>query len=320
VPGAAGALAGGSGDVDCGLQRHRRKAGPNAGAAARHAAHHLRAAAGQDARRVPAGAGAIVRLLCGGPGRGRTLRRTGRGAGAAHAAAARRAVPDGADGVADGAVARGVRVGARERRAERAAARGAGGVADHGASHRPDRRRLRGHPAVHPAHYRRPGARERGTAAPGRVALRSGDHPYAMEVTLNEFDRLTHVAVKHARDAFVSAGMLARQWASHGFTAAPDFAAACREHDAFLEILASHGAELTFLPADSGTTIDSIYTRDASLVTPRGVVLCAMGKPARHGEPAAQGRVFAAAAQRWTVITGTIEPPGRIEGGDVVWL
>jgi N-dimethylarginine dimethylaminohydrolase len=141
-----------------------------------------------------------------------------------------------------------------------------------------------------------------------------------MEVTLNEFDRLTHVAVKHARDAFVSAGVLGRQWASHGFTAPPDFDAACREHDAFLEILANHGAELTLLPADAGTTIDSIYARDASLVTQRGVVLCAMGKPARHGEPAAQGRVFTAAARRWTTVAGAIESPGRIEGGDVVWL
>ncbi|HEV8394379.1 MAG TPA: arginine deiminase family protein [Vicinamibacterales bacterium] len=141
-----------------------------------------------------------------------------------------------------------------------------------------------------------------------------------MEVTLNEFDHLTHVAVKHARDAFVSAGVLARQWASHGFTAAPDFDAACREHDAFLEILADHGAELTFLPADTGTTIDSIYARDASLVAPRGVVLCAMGKPARHGEPGAQRRAFAAAARPGTAIAGSIEPPGRIEGGDVVWF
>ena len=141
-----------------------------------------------------------------------------------------------------------------------------------------------------------------------------------MEVTFNEYDRLAHVAVKHARDAFVSAGVLARQWASHGFTAAPDFDAACREHDAFLEILDAHGAELTLLPADAGTTIDSIYARDASLITPKGIVLCTMGKPARHGEPAAQGRAFTAAARRWTTVAGTIEPPGRIEGGDVVWL
>lgn len=141
-----------------------------------------------------------------------------------------------------------------------------------------------------------------------------------MEVTLNEFGRLTHVAVKHPRDAFVSPEAIARQWASHGFTAAPDFDAACREHDAFLEVLTRHGVALTLLPADAGTTIDSIYARDASLVTPRGVVLCAMGKAAREGEPAAQGRAFTAAARPWTAVAGAIAPPGRIEGGDVVWL
>jgi N-dimethylarginine dimethylaminohydrolase len=141
-----------------------------------------------------------------------------------------------------------------------------------------------------------------------------------MEVTLNEFDRLRHVAVKRPRDAFGGPGPIDAQWASHGFTAPPDFDAACREHDAFLELLARHGAEPLLLPADGATTIDSIYARDASLVTPEGLVLCAMGKPAREGEPAAQGRAFAAAARPWTAVAGAIEPPGRIEGGDVVWF
>jgi N-dimethylarginine dimethylaminohydrolase len=141
-----------------------------------------------------------------------------------------------------------------------------------------------------------------------------------MEVALNEFGRLTHVAVKHPRQAFRSAAVLAAQWESHGFTARPDFDAACREHDAFLDILTRHGAEPMLLPADDGTTIDSLYARDASLVTPHGLVLCAMGKPAREGEPAAQGRAPAAAARPWTALAGTIDPPGRIEGGDVVWF
>ena len=141
-----------------------------------------------------------------------------------------------------------------------------------------------------------------------------------MEVTLNEFGRLTHVAVKHPREAFAGPGVLARQWESHGFTACPDFDAACREHDAFLELLARHGAEPLLLPADEGTTIDSLYARDASLVTPLGIVLCAMGKAARAGEPAAQGRAFTTAARPWTAVAGAIEPPGRIEGGDVVWF
>ena len=139
-------------------------------------------------------------------------------------------------------------------------------------------------------------------------------------MTLNEYGRLTHVAVKHARDAFVSPDVLAQQWASHGFTAPPDFDAACREHDAFLEILAGHGVDVTLLPADDTVSIDSIYARDASLVTPRGVLLCAMGKPVRAGEPAAQRRAFTALAQPWSAVAGTIEPPGRIEGGDVVWI
>jgi N-dimethylarginine dimethylaminohydrolase len=141
-----------------------------------------------------------------------------------------------------------------------------------------------------------------------------------MEVTLNEFGRLTRVAVKHAREAFVSPDVIAQQWESHGFTAPPDFDAACREHDAFLEILMRHGVEPMLLPADERTTIDSVYARDASLVTARGLVLCAMGKAARAGEPTAQGRAFAAAARPWTAVAGAIEPPGRIEGGDVVWL
>jgi len=137
---------------------------------------------------------------------------------------------------------------------------------------------------------------------------------------LNESGRLTRVAVKHARDAFVSDERLAAQWEAHGFTAAPDLALACRQYDAFLESLAAHGAGVTFLPPDSATTIDSIYVRDASLVTPRGLVLCSMGKPLRAGEPAAQARAFEAGAEPQAGVIGAIHPPGRIEGGDVVWF
>jgi N-dimethylarginine dimethylaminohydrolase len=142
-----------------------------------------------------------------------------------------------------------------------------------------------------------------------------------MEMTRHdETGRIARVAVKHARDAFESQARLSAEWQSHGFTAPPDFAAACRQYDRFLEALVAHGAEPLLLPADPATTIDSIYTRDASLATPHGVVLCAMGKPLRAGEPAAQARAFASAARPWTRVLGAIEAPGRLEGGDVVWL
>jgi len=137
---------------------------------------------------------------------------------------------------------------------------------------------------------------------------------------LNEFGRLARVAVKHPRDAFAGDAQLSAQWQAHGFTAAPAFALACRQYDAFLDALTTHGATPVFLPPDAATTIDSIYARDASLATPAGVVLCAMGKPLRAGEPAAQRRAFEAHPEPWARVAGAIQPPGLIEGGDVVWL
>ena len=135
--------------------------------------------------------------------------------------------------------------------------------------------------------------------------------------TGGEVGRLRRVVVKHARTAFADPDEIARDWKPLNFTAPPDCASAVDEYDNFLGILQSQGAEVLSLPADPATTLDAIYARDASLVTPNGVVLCHMGKPERRTEPRAQQRAF----ENWGVrIAGTIEPPGTIEGGDVVWF
>jgi N-dimethylarginine dimethylaminohydrolase len=136
---------------------------------------------------------------------------------------------------------------------------------------------------------------------------------------LNEFGRLARVFVKHPRDAFVDRATIAAQWRSLNFTAAPDLGPAIDEHERFIALLRSVGAEVDLLPRDQRTTLDSIYARDASIVSPRGMILCSMGKPAREGEPAAQGDAFTA-GERGFPIAGRIEPPGRLEGGDVLWM
>jgi N-dimethylarginine dimethylaminohydrolase len=136
----------------------------------------------------------------------------------------------------------------------------------------------------------------------------------------NEYGRLRAVAVKHPRDAFVDQATIDAQWAAHGFTARPDFGLACRQYDAFLEVLAAQGAEFIHLPPASTTTIDSIYTRDASLVTASGVALASMGKELRRSEADAQGRAFGALGAPWSAVAGRIEPRGSLEGGDVVWF
>ena len=135
---------------------------------------------------------------------------------------------------------------------------------------------------------------------------------------LSEVDRLSRVAVKHPRDAFIDQQTIARQWQELRFSAAPDLDRASHEHDRFIEAL-SVVAEVHLLPRDETTTLDSIYVRDASIVCDRGLILCRMGKSQRVEEPAAQERA-AAAGHMPVAIVGRIEPPGRLEGGDVIWL
>jgi len=133
----------------------------------------------------------------------------------------------------------------------------------------------------------------------------------------SEVGALRRVVMKHVRDAFVDEETIAAQWRPLGYTAPPDLSAARDEYDRLVELIALSGVEVEFLPEDSGTGLDSIYVRDASIVTPAGVVLANMGKRLRAGEPAAQADAFRAAH---IPIAGAIEPPGTLEGGDLLWL
>jgi N-dimethylarginine dimethylaminohydrolase len=138
-----------------------------------------------------------------------------------------------------------------------------------------------------------------------------------MSVELSEVGRLTRVLVKHARDAFVSQAVIDQQWKALNFTAPPDYARAVGEYDAFLDVIRTCGTEVACLPRDERVTIDSIYTRDASVLCHTGTILASMGKQERETEPAAQGDGLESLG--WAV-SGCINPPGRLEGGDVVWL
>jgi len=135
----------------------------------------------------------------------------------------------------------------------------------------------------------------------------------------SEIGRLRHVAVTHARDAFVDQATVDAQWQALGFTARPDFGKAVDQHDAFIAMLRDAGATVHLLPPGTGTTLDAIYARDASLACPAGMVLCSMGKPARAAEPASQADAFEAVRPAVPIL-GRVQPPGFVEGGDVVWL
>jgi len=133
----------------------------------------------------------------------------------------------------------------------------------------------------------------------------------------NEVGTIRKLILKHPRQAFISDTAIARQWKALNYPAPPDFDLAVREYDSFMELIETSGTELEFLPEDSATGLDSIYVRDAAVVSSKGLVLCSMGKRTRRGEPGALGKE---SRRLGMPILGEIQAPGFVEGGDVVWL
>jgi N-dimethylarginine dimethylaminohydrolase len=134
---------------------------------------------------------------------------------------------------------------------------------------------------------------------------------------MSEHGRLASVLVKHPREAFINQATIQSQWRRLNFSAPPDLPRAIDEYDRFLEVISTVGCEILRLHADSNTTLDSIYTRDAAIATQAGIILASMGKAARVGEPEAQERALRA---RGRPVIGSIRTPGRLEGGDLIWL
>jgi dimethylargininase len=103
---------------------------------------------------------------------------------------------------------------------------------------------------------------------------------------------------------------------AHGFLFPCDLDVARREHDAFVDVLASLGPTVHVLDEELDDP-DLVYTFDPLLIIDRGAIPLRPGKPNRQGEPAV--------LERWTQAAGIptlgrIEAPGTIEGGDTFWL
>jgi arginine deiminase len=128
---------------------------------------------------------------------------------------------------------------------------------------------------------------------------------------------LRSMVLKHVRDAFVDQAAVDRQWRELAYLERPDMEQALAEYDAFVEVLQAAGVEVEFLPRDERTGLDSVYARDSTVVSDRGVILCSMGKQQRRGEPGAVGDAFLSLD---IPVHGSIQGDGLLEGGDVVWL
>jgi N-dimethylarginine dimethylaminohydrolase len=106
-------------------------------------------------------------------------------------------------------------------------------------------------------------------------------------------------------------------WREAGFLHPPDFSAAQSQHNRLCEQLELAGVQSIQLPYSSESTLDAVYTHDASLNTEFGLILMNPGKSSRRGEP----RHHRALCENLGIpILGEVVSPGTAEAGDIVWL
>lgn len=133
----------------------------------------------------------------------------------------------------------------------------------------------------------------------------------------SEFGRLTRVALRHPAAAFRSQAAIDRQWMRLNYLDRPDFQGAVREYDRFMDILTGRGVELVMLQSASGLGLDSIYVRDATIHFDGVAAELRMTKAGRRSEPSVNRALLEAQGIHFI---GHMSAPGRLEGGDVVWL
>jgi N-dimethylarginine dimethylaminohydrolase len=133
----------------------------------------------------------------------------------------------------------------------------------------------------------------------------------------NEYSPLKQVAIRHSKDAFVNQEKLSAEWEALRFHSMPLIDQSNNEFDLFRQVLSDSGAEIIELPPDNSLTIDSIYPRDNVLVSPKGLILCNMGRATRTPEAKVNMSVYSSLGYE---VAGEIVAPGTLEGGDFIWL
>ncbi|MCX6566041.1 MAG: amidinotransferase [Candidatus Aminicenantes bacterium] len=93
----------------------------------------------------------------------------------------------------------------------------------------------------------------------------------------------------------------------------PDHSLLLSQHSVYVETLRRLGLEVEVLPAASGFP-DSYFIEDTAVVTPEVAMIARPGAPSRRGETAA---IEPALAKHRPL--ARIEPPGTLDGGDVLF-
>ena len=88
-------------------------------------------------------------------------------------------------------------------------------------------------------------------------------------------------------------------------------------HNIFVKMLEDSGAEVYYMRGDDYNIADSVFTYDASLMTPSGAILMSPGKLLRRGEQNFHKNFY----HKHTIpIIGSIDGNATAEAGDTLWI
>lgn len=130
-------------------------------------------------------------------------------------------------------------------------------------------------------------------------------------------NKIQSVLIKRPSKAFISQENLNNSYEKFRYFGCPDYEKSITEYRNFENIITENIENVYYLPKDDRTGLDSIYTHDPLKITQKGAIYFPMGKVLRSKEYEATEEILKSLG---IPTLGYIKSPGKMEGGDVVWL
>lgn len=129
--------------------------------------------------------------------------------------------------------------------------------------------------------------------------------------------KIQAILIKHPKDAFISQQNLENTYEEFNYIGCPNYETVLNEYEIFEKIIKEHVETVHYLPMNDSVGLDSIYAHDSLKVTKKGAIYFPMGKVLRGKEGIATEEYLKSIG---IPTLGHIKAPGKMEGGDVVWI
>lgn len=129
--------------------------------------------------------------------------------------------------------------------------------------------------------------------------------------------KIESILIKRPQQAFISQENLNNTWEEFKYFGCPDYETVLKEYEVFEQYITQNVKNVYYLPQDDRTGLDSIYTHDPLKITKKGAIYFPMGKALRSKEYLATKAYLESIG---VPTLGEIKAPGKMEGGDVLWI